>query len=203
VKLCGMTRAEDVAHAAALGVDAIGMIFHPKSPRNVTISQASTMLQNAPPFLTVVAVLVDPSVAFVEKILQALPVSCLQFHGSESASFCEQFYVPYIKAIAATSQDEIEQVAAMHAHATAILLDTPADGMRGGSGQTFDWSIIPQKINKPLVLAGGLHASNINDAISVCSPDAIDICSGVEASPGIKSLEKITQLLSVLERREI
>ena len=134
IKMCGMTRAEDIKVAASLGVDAIGLIFYPPSPRNVTIANAKVLLQIIPAFVDVVAVFVDPLQNLVQQVLDELPVQYLQFHGDESASFCQQFNRPYIKAMHATTTAAIENTISTHPHAAAILLDSPSATARGGSG---------------------------------------------------------------------
>lgn len=193
--MCGMTRGDDIAHAIRLGVHAIGLIFSPKSLRCVTIAQAKELLNEIPPFVNVVAVLVDPEVELVKQILEELPIHLLQFHGSESALFCQQFNKPFIKAIHAHSSALIQQVMQDFMSAQALLLDTPSDKVRGGSGLTFHWGIIPQQLAKPYILAGGLDASNVLEAINTCHPYAVDLCSGVEVSPGIKDHDKMTEFM--------
>ena len=191
IKMCGMTRAEDIAVAAKLGVDAVGFIFHPASPRCVTIAQAQVLLQTVPLFVSPVAVLVNPDKDLVKQILQTLPIAWLQFHGDESPAFCEQFGFPYVKAIPATGRDAIETALRSYHQASALLLDTPNLGKRGGSGVAFDWGIIPPQPSLPLILAGGLTVSNVRQAIAACHPVAVDVCSGVEQSPGLKDHEKM------------
>lgn len=198
LKMCGMTRAEDIAVAISLGVDAIGLIFYQGSSRCVSIDQAKALLSAIPAFVNVVGVFVQPDEAFVKQVLSDVPIQWLQFHGDESASFCEQFGRPYIKAIPATSSVAIIKAMDEYSSARALLLDTPSTTSRGGSGKPFDWSIIPKNQAMPLILAGGLDALNVQSAIQSCSPYAIDVCSGVESSPGIKQLEKMNQLVRAL-----
>ncbi len=195
VKMCGMTRSDDIAHAVHLGVDAIGLIFYPKSSRHVTVEQAKTLLKNSPPFIDAVAVLVDPDAELVQQIIEELPIQLLQFHGSESAEFCQQFNKPFIKAIHSNSSAYIQQMTQDYGNARALLLDTPSDTVRGGTGLIFDWGVIPQRLEKPYILAGGLDESNVVDAIKSCHPYAVDLCSGIEASPGIKDHKKMAQFM--------
>ncbi|MFJ1267333.1 phosphoribosylanthranilate isomerase [Legionella lytica] len=195
VKMCGMTRSDDIAHAIGLGVDAIGLIFYPKSSRHVTVEQAKILLKDSPPFVGTVAVLVDPCVELVQQIIEELPIQLLQFHGAESVAFCQQFNKPFIKAIHSDSSTYIQQMAENYVGARAILLDTPSNTVRGGTGLTFDWGVIPQRLDKPYILAGGLDESNVLDAIKSCHPYAVDLCSGIEASPGIKDHTKMTQFM--------
>lgn len=196
--MCGMTREQDIAHAVALGVDAIGLIFYPKSARYVLIEQAKKLLREVPVFVDVVAVLVNPDSSLVEQVISELPIQWLQFHGEESAEFCSQFKKPYIKAIQASSTITINQLSVEHLHASAILLDTPSATYHGGTGKVFNWDVIPQNFKKPLILAGGLNATNVNTAVAMCSPYAVDVCSGIEASPGIKDHDKMSQFVNAL-----
>lgn len=198
VKICGMTRAEDVAHAINLGVDAIGLIFYPKSSRYITLEQAKGLLKNLPPFVDVVAVLVNPEKTLVQKIIDELPIHLLQFHGEESPAFCQQFNKPFIKAIQPHTPEQIKQAMTDYQNASAILLDTPSDTQKGGTGLTFDWQIIPLDLPKPYILAGGLNEFNVLNAIKKTRPYAIDVCSGVEDSPGIKNHLKMNQFIKVL-----
>jgi phosphoribosylanthranilate isomerase len=196
--MCGMTRAEDVAHAINLGVDAIGLIFYPKSSRNITIEQARILLKNLPPFLETVAVLVNAEKTFVQKIIDELPIKLLQFHGDESSLFCQQFNKPFIKAIHSQTAGQIQQSMKDYQDASAILLDTPSETHRGGTGFIFDWQIIPLDLSKPYILAGGLNEFNVGDAIKKTNPYAVDVCSGVEDAPGIKNHLKMSRFIKVL-----
>ena len=196
--MCGMTRTEDVAHAISLGVDAFGLIFYPKSPRYVTIDKARELLKNLPPFVDAVAVLVNPDRTFVQQIIDELPIQLLQFHGDESPAFCQQFDKPFIKAIHPYTGEQIQQVMSEFSNAQALLLDTPSDSIRGGSGLSFDWKIIPRDLPKPYILAGGINESNILDAIKVSNPYAVDVCSGIESSPGVKDHLKMDQFIKAL-----
>ena len=198
IKMCGMTRAEDISYAVSLGVDAIGVIFYDKSPRFVAVNDAKELLKDLPAFVDVVAVFVNPTVSDVSLVLSELPIASLQFHGEESPDFCGQFGRPYIKALPAVSAEYISKAIHTYSTAQAILLDTPADALRGGSGKTFDWGVIPRDLPKPLILAGGLSPENVLDAVNSCEPYAVDVCSGVEASQGIKDKEKMNRFVDVL-----
>ena len=195
--MCGMTREEDIHLAASLGVDAVGVILYPGSRRYVHPEQAQTLLKNVPPFVDVVAVLVNPHADEVQAALQNLPIQYLQFHGEETAEFCRQFARPYIKSIAATSRQAIEAAMTRYPDASAFLLDTPCGDERGGSGRVFDWQHIPQT-DRPLILAGGLTPDNVKQAVSAVRPYALDLCSGIEQSPGIKDHEKMTRFITAL-----
>lgn len=194
IKMCGMTRRNDVEQAIALGVDALGFIFYPQSSRYVSMEKASALMQDLPVFVSTVAVFVNPAVENVWQVLNTLPVHYLQFHGQESASFCQQFQYAYIKALPAHSRSDILAGVAAHPHAAAILLDTPSC-THGGTGQVFDWQMIPNLLPRPLILAGGLQVANVNTAISQCSPYAVDVCSGIETAPGIKDHDKMSQFV--------
>jgi phosphoribosylanthranilate isomerase len=193
-----MTRKEDIAYATALGVDAIGLIFYPQSSRCVSIAKAKKLLSKRSVFVDVVAVLVNPSATFVDEIVTELPGVWLQFHGEESPEFCSQFKKPYIKAVRVSSAAAIYQCNTDYHDAAAILLDTPSLTSYGGTGKTFDWDLIPQDLDKPIVLAGGLNATNVGKAVNRCLPYAVDVCSGVEASPGIKDHGKMSEFVEVL-----
>ena len=193
--MCGMTRATDIEHAISLGVDAIGFIFYRKSKRYLSVDQAKLLLKGLPAFVDAVGVFVNPDVSFVQQVLSELPIQWLQFHGDETPTFCEQFGRPYIKAVSAASTAVITQAVADYQHAAAILLDTPSINARGGSGVPFDWQIIPHQLVKPIILAGGLDASNVSAAIATCTPYAVDVCSGIEASAGLKDHEKMTRFV--------
>lgn len=198
VKFCGMRTRKDINHAIALGVHALGFIFYPKSTRAVTVAEAKILLAAIPPFVSTVAVLVNPTLEEVKEILR-LPISYLQFHGDESPDFCAQFKKPYIKAIAASSAAAIINATERYIDAVALLVDTPA-ATYGGTGFAFDWQIIPKECAKPLILAGGLDANNVAEAIAQVNPFAVDVCSGVEHKPGVKDLKKMTDFIKQVHR---
>lgn len=198
VKMCGMTRKQDIYHAAAIGADAIGLIFYPKSPRAITLERAIELTQSLPVFLDVVAVFVNSDRIFIEKVIDAIKPHYLQFHGEESADFCTQFGKPYIKAIAADSKTAILNGIDAHYHAAAVLLDSPSKTVRGGSGIAFDWRIIPQNSSLPVILAGGLSPENIGNAVNQTKIHAVDVCSGIESTPGIKDHQKMDDFIKAL-----
>ncbi len=203
VKICGMTSSKDAVFAAALGVDALGFIFYPRSPRAVSVTVAQSIMVEVPLFVEKVAVFVNPNVKDVVDVIEHLPVDLLQFHGSESATFCEQFSIPYIKAIPAISSDAIVEAQVIYQSARALLLDTPSADKHGGTGFAFDWSVIPKFSEKPIVLAGGLNELNVDLAISTVAPYAVDICSGVELSLGVKDEEKMSRFVSIINKLSI
>ena len=202
IKMCGMTRAMDVAQAVSLGVDAVGFIFYTKSTRAVSVSDAKPIMDAIPAFVDAVAVFVNPEVSLVQDVISTLPIQYLQFHGDESPAFCEQFGLPYIKAVSATSTASINHSLVEYNGASAILLDTPSELSRGGSGQVFDWGIVPPQASDLLILAGGLDAANVAQAISLCRPYAVDVCSGIEDMPGIKAYEKMKQFVKQVRGTE-
>ncbi|KGP62229.1 N-(5'-phosphoribosyl)anthranilate isomerase [Legionella norrlandica] len=193
-----MTRPDDIEYAIHLGVDAIGLIFYPKSTRNVSLEKAKILVNNIPAFVDIVAVLVNPEQSFVRQIIDEIPVQLLQFHGEESPEFCKQFNKPFIKAIHPKTTMQIQQSVTEFIEARALLLDTPSNKAKGGTGLTFDWRVIPRDLPKPYVLAGGLNESNVLEAIKACHPYAVDVCSGVEALPGVKDHLKMSRFIKAI-----
>ncbi|WP_076578994.1 phosphoribosylanthranilate isomerase [Pseudomonas sp. P3C3] len=191
VKICGITRVEDALAVAAAGADAIGLVFYAKSPRAVDIEQARAILAALPPFVTTVGLFVDAERNELERILASVPLDLLQFHGDESVQQCEAFGRPYIKALRVKAGDDIAAQVARYPSAQGILLDAYVEGVPGGTGEAFDWSLIPQALSKPLILAGGLRPDSVAEAVSRVRPYAVDVSGGVEASKGVKDVEKI------------
>ena len=198
IKICGVTRIEDALCAASAGADAIGLIFYPPSPRAVTIEQATSISDVLPPFVSTVALFVNASVQEIEGVIRHLRPSILQFHGDEDAAFCTQFGVPFIKAIRVGETmrpaDLLEYADEFKA-ARAVLLDTLARGLYGGSGESFDWKLIPTEMRRRVLLSGGLHPENVSGAIHLIRPWALDVSSGVEASKGVKDHAKIHKFI--------
>lgn len=190
VKICGITRRQDAEFAIEMGADAIGLVFYAPSPRAVTIAQAQKIIENLPPFVCVVALFVNAQADEVNACLNALKIDLLQFHGDESPEYCQQFNKPYMKAIRMTDQVALKLVAENYASASALLLDSYQAGVPGGTGLTFDWSMITE-VNKPIVLAGGLTVDNVATAIRQVKPYAVDVSGGVELAKGIKDNQKI------------
>ncbi|MEI7612020.1 MAG: phosphoribosylanthranilate isomerase [Betaproteobacteria bacterium] len=190
IKICGLTRSEDVQVALSAGADAIGLVFYPPSPRYVDLRLAAELACQLPPFVTLVGLFVNADPQAVRETLAAVPIHLLQFHGDEDENYCRQFDRPYIKAARVRPGMDLVQYAAGFPSAQAILLDAFVDGY-GGGGKTFDWSLIPLGLEKPLVLSGGLDAGNVGEAIARVRPAAVDVSSGVEAARGIKDAEKI------------
>jgi phosphoribosylanthranilate isomerase len=195
VKVCGVTRVDDAIAAARAGVHAIGFIFHPPSPRNIEIPRARAIVRALPPFITSVGVFVDPERAFVEVVLREIRLGLLQFHGDEDPAFCAGFGVPYVKAVRVRQDLDLLQYASVFRGAQALLLDAYVPGKHGGTGQTFDWSLIPPSLPLPVVLSGGLDAGNVAAAIERVRPWAVDVSSGVEVDKGIKDAAKIAAFM--------
>jgi phosphoribosylanthranilate isomerase len=191
IKICGITRPEDALRAAELGADAIGLIFFAGSARHVTAARALEVIARLPPFVTTVGLFVDAPRAEVDAVLSAVPLDLLQFHGDETPAYCESFDRPYIKAIAAAPGVDLLQSAGFHARARALLVDAYVPGVAGGTGVQADWAAIPRNLPIPVVLAGGLHAGNVSEAIRTVQPWAVDVASGVEQSRGIKDHNKM------------
>lgn len=191
VKICGITREQDALAAARAGAHAIGMVFHARSPRVIAPSVARGIVDALPAFVTSVALLVDPSAAEVERIIEEVRPQLLQFHGSEDAEFCRQFGLPYIKAARVRPQVDLLQYARLYADAKGLLLDAFVEGSYGGTGASFDWDLIPKDLPLPVILAGGLTPENVALAVRRVRPWAVDVSTGVEASKGIKDAARI------------
>ncbi len=200
IKFCGITRLQDAEHAVQLGVDAIGFVFVKKSPRNITIQQAQHISEQLPPSVVRVGLFMNADANLVRQVLEQVRLNILQFHGEEDESFCNQFDLPYIKAISMLSYDALQQIGTEFPSATALLLDSHQKGEMGGSGQRFDWDLVNTTINKPIVLAGGLTPENVADAISKVKPYAVDVSSGIEASKGIKDPVKMERFIKEVHR---
>ena len=195
IKICGITRVQDIEAVASYGAEALGLVFYEKSPRCVTAQQAVQLVQALPPFISVVGLFVNAEAAFVREVIDQVPLSVLQFHGIESPEFCMQFGKPYIKAIRVKVGVDLLQCAALFHTAQGLLLDAHVDGKEGGTGATFDWTLIPSKLALPVILSGGLHTDNVAQAIKQVRPYAVDVSSGVEASKGIKDAAKIAAFI--------
>ena len=195
VKICGITRAQDALEVVKQGADAIGLVFYPKSPRNVSAAQAAEIVSQIPALVTGVGLGVDAEPAFIQEVISSVKLDLLQFHGDETPSACRQYSRPYMKAIRVKNGTNLVQYAADYADARALLLDAFAEGVPGGTGLVFDWSLIPQNLPLPIVLAGGLNAENVGVAIEQVRPYAVDVSGGVEASKGIKDAAKIAAFM--------
>ena len=185
-KICGITRVEDALVAAEAGADAIGLVFYAPSPRSVAVQQARRIIAALPPFVTTVGLFVNASRCEIGEILDAVPLDVLQFHGDEAPVECEGHGRPWYKALRVKVGEDILAQAERYAGASAILLDTFVAGVPGGTGEVFDWSLVPDGLTKPLILAGGLTTENVQQAIAEVRPFAVDVSGGVEREKGIK-----------------
>ncbi|TIH11121.1 phosphoribosylanthranilate isomerase [Pseudomonas leptonychotis] len=197
-KICGITRVEDALAAVEAGADAIGLVFYAKSPRAVTVQQARSIINALPPFVTTVGLFVDASRCELGEMLDAVPLDLLQFHGDESPESCEGYHRPYIKALRVKPGDDIAAQVALYKNASGVLLDTYVPGIPGGTGEAFDWSLVPEGLSKPIILAGGLTAENVAQAIARVRPYAVDVSGGVEAAKGIKDAQKIRAFMQAV-----
>ncbi len=198
VKICGLTRSADVHAAVAAGVDSIGLVFYARSARNLELQQAAALAREIPAFVSLTALFLNPDSSLVEAVIRAVKPEILQFHGQEDADFCSSFGRRYLKAVAmGGSADELARTCEQHPDACGYLLDSHAPGDMGGSGEPFDWSKIRQS-SLPLILAGGLNPDNVGQAIDQVRPWAVDVSSGVEQAPGLKSADKIHSFLAAV-----
>ncbi|WP_445001059.1 phosphoribosylanthranilate isomerase [Halomonas mongoliensis] len=194
VKLCGLTRPEDVDAAVAAGADALGFVLWPGSRRAVDEALLAELAERVPAFVTRVGLFVDQDPALIERC--ATHLDLLQFHGEEPPALCDGFRRPWIKAL--RMRDDLDLPAAAEAYrgARALLLDAYRPGVPGGTGETFDWSRIPAGLAKPVILAGGLNADNVAEAIATVAPFAVDVSGGVEAAPGIKDAVRMAAFMA-------
>lgn len=195
VKICGITRIEDGLAAAHAGADAIGLVFAPASPRRVTTAQAAAIAAALPPFVTSVALFVDPGAQQVRAVLESFRPDLLQFHGDEPPEFCAAFGLPYLKAVRVRPETDLLQYATTYAGARGLLLDAYHPDSHGGTGQRFDWDLIPRDLSRPIVLAGGLTPDNVAAAVRRVRPWAVDVSSGVEMAKGIKDASRIARFI--------
>jgi phosphoribosylanthranilate isomerase len=195
LKICGITRVQDALAASDLGVDALGLVFHPESPRHISIEQAQAIISTLPPFISKVALFCNASKEIIEQVLTQLNIDCLQFHGDESEEFCLQFKRSYIKAIRVKTNADLTTQLNCYPSASAILLDSFNSSSYGGTGKRFDWQLIPQVAQQKLIIAGGINPHNIVSLLERVQPYAVDVSSGVELQAGIKDTKKISQLI--------
>ncbi|AYN15173.1 phosphoribosylanthranilate isomerase [Pseudomonas monteilii] len=199
-KICGITRIEDALAAAEAGADAIGFVFYAKSPRAVDVRQARAIIAELPPFVTTVGLFVNASRCELNEILEVVPLDLLQFHGDETPQDCEGYHRPWIKALRVRPGDDLEAACKLYAGARGILLDTYVAGVPGGTGEAFDWSLVPERLSKPIILAGGLSADNVGQAIAQVRPYAVDVSGGVEQAKGIKDAAKIEAFMRAVKQ---
>jgi phosphoribosylanthranilate isomerase len=196
VKICGITRLQDLLAACDAGADALGFVFYEKSPRHVTAATATALVREMPPFVQSVGLFVNAPPAWIESVLQVVPLDLLQFHGDETPADCARYGRPYIKAVRVNRDTDLLKCAADFDAACGLLLDAYVPGVPGGTGARFDWSLIPANLPRPIVLSGGLTPENVAEAVQQVRPWAVDVSSGVEASKGIKDPRKIAQFIA-------
>jgi phosphoribosylanthranilate isomerase len=196
VKICGITRFQDLHAACEAGADALGFVFYEKSPRHVTIATAAALVRELPPFVQSVGLFVNAEPAFIEQALNEVPLDLLQFHGDETHAECVRFGRPYIKAVRVNPDTDLLKCAADFGTARGLLLDAYVPGVPGGTGERFDWSLIPSNLSRPVILSGGLTPLNVGEAVQRVRPWAVDVSSGVEAAKGIKDAHKIAQFIA-------
>jgi phosphoribosylanthranilate isomerase len=201
IKICGITRAQDLDAAVQAGADAVGFVFYPASARCVTVELAADLASRLPPFVTPVALFVNASLDVVQRVVQAIPHVMLQFHGDESAAQCTAAKRPYLRAARMEPGFDLLNFALQFPGAQALLLDAHVEGY-GGGGKVFDWSVIPRNVPCPVVLSGGLHAGNVAAGILQVRPSAVDVSSGVEVSKGIKDPVAMRQFCDAVRRAD-
>jgi len=201
IKICGLTREEDVDAAVAAGADAIGLVFYPPSPRYLTVERAAALARRIPPFVDVVGLFVNETAAVVRAVCEAVPINILQFHGDEDAAYCRQFARPYLRAARVRPGLDLVEFARSFPDARGLLLDAFVEGY-GGGGHVFDWTLIPPGLPGFLVLSGGLDAANVGAAVERVRPVAVDVSSGVEMSKGIKDHSKIAAFVAAVRKAD-
>ena len=203
IKFCGMTRVEDAQAAAELGVDAVGLVLTRRSKRFPGIDNARLIRRAMPPFVAVVALFWNDEPAFIVEAIAAIRPDLLQFHGSEEAPDCVRYGLPYLKAVAMSGgPGDVSALIAGHPRAAGLLFDGNAPGEQGGAGTVFDWSRVPGKCAKPVVLAGGLTPENVGNAIRAVRPYAVDVASGIESAPGIKDRDRMQRFVAAVRSTE-
>lgn len=202
LKICGITRPEDGLLAANLGADALGLVFYPQSPRYVEKQQACDVIAVLPPFVSVVGLFMDAEPEFVGRVLESVSLDMLQFHGDETPEYCAGFGRRYIKAVPMMDNNNVAAYTERFTTAAGFLLDAVRPGEAGGTGRSFDWSRIPERLTKPVILAGGLNPANIGEAIRRSRCYAVDVSSGVESAKGIKDPEKMRALVEAIKKTQ-
>ena len=200
IKFCGITRMQDAQAAAALGVDAIGLVLTRKSPRFVEIAQAREIRRLLPPLVSAVALFMDDEPAWIAQAIAAIAPDLLQFHGGETAADCVRYGRRYLKAVPMGDGADVLDMVAAHPAAMGFLLDGHGAGEQGGRGKPFDWSRVPANLQRPVLLAGGLTCDNVASAIRAARPYAVDVSSGIESAPGLKDPEMMRRFVEEVQR---
>lgn len=195
IKICGIRDPETACAAAHAGADAIGLVFHAASPRAVQLREAEAIVRSLPAFVTAVGLFVNHDARAVREVLALVPLGMLQFHGDEPPAFCDQFGVPWIRAVRVGPGVDLLECANRFQRAAALLLDAAVPGQFGGTGTAFDWALVPATLPKPIVLSGGLDAGNVGRAVSAVKPWAVDVSSGVERARGLKDPGRIVEFV--------
>jgi phosphoribosylanthranilate isomerase len=195
VKFCGITRSEDAQIAVELGVDALGFVFQKKSPRYIAAGAAAQIVRHLPPLVTKVGLFVDADAEYVARVIAEVPIDLVQFHGSESPAFCERAGRPYVKAVRMSQSADLALEAARYGSASALLVDAYDADVAGGTGTVFEWERVPGDLAKPVILAGGLDASNVARAIETVRPFAVDVSTGIEREKGVKDRAKMQEFM--------
>lgn len=201
IKFCGITRDKDARAGVVLGVDALGFVLVPASPRYISADKAAAIRRKLPPFVDAVALFKDADAAFVQEAVDALRPDLLQFHGAEDPDFCASFGLPYLKAVAMGEQQSLAAQARRYRGAAGLLLDSHAKGGMGGRGEAFDWSRVTP-VKATLLLAGGLNPTNVGGAVKQLRPYAVDVSSGIEAKPGIKDHDKMRAFVEAVRKAD-
>ncbi len=202
VKICGLTRESDVQAAADAGADALGLVFYPPSPRFLALEQARALRRAVPPFVSAIALFVNPSAEEVERVLERVQPDALQFHGEETPEFCARFGVPYIKACRVRQGVDLLEYWRPFSGASGWLADAFVEAY-GGAGASFDWTLVPAKLDRPLIVSGGLRRDNVRQAIRALRPWAVDVSSGVESAKGIKDAARIAAFIGEVRNADV
>lgn len=202
IKICGLTRRSDVGQVVSAGVDAVGFVFYPSSPRYIETDHAALLCSDIPPFVTSVGLFVNEDPLTVRQILDKVPLGLLQFHGDEDEAYCRQFCRPYIKAIRVGPSVDLLESVKLFQSASALLFDTLSDSY-GGSGKTFDWNLVPKNLPCRVILSGGLTSENVGDGIRLLQPWAVDVSSGVEFSKGLKDAARVDAFVAAVKEADV
>lgn len=202
IKVCGITRCEDALAAAEAGVDAIGLVFYPPSPRHLEIGQAAEIAACLPPFVTTVGLFVNADSETIAEVVDRVGIDLIQFHGNECPDYCAGHRRPWIRALRMKEDIDLVAEAARFDSARGLLLDAYRPGVPGGTGETFDWARIPRALAGRIVLAGGLSPDNVADAVARVHPWGVDVSGGVESAPGIKDRRLIARFVEAVRAGE-